>query len=192
MYRSTCCEVPSRSSLPVKDRRSSCGGFRPADQPHDSRSDPGFLFLLAYHGHDSVGDRLGYLVEEIEQVGDQPNLYWQFVINGEVSEHGIDQVTLSQGDAVSFTYAYVDDAGVEGHRSLWPSTTGSLALDCAGSLFAHRPLISPRPAAAAGRVCAPSGGAWPPTAGVGWPRWAGWAAAFAARPGRRPGGRRGA
>jgi hypothetical protein len=42
----------------------------------------------------------------IEQIGDQPGVYWEFAINGVPADHGIDQVTLNAGDLVSFDYSY--------------------------------------------------------------------------------------
>ena len=68
---------------------------------YDTGEDPGYGFSLAYYG-----SRLGYLVEEFEEIGDQTNLYWQFFVNGKPSPQGIDRVTLDPGDAVSFKYSY--------------------------------------------------------------------------------------
>jgi Domain of unknown function (DUF4430) len=71
---------------------------------YDTGQDPGYEFSLAYYGSD-----LGYMVEEFEQIGDQLNLYWQFLVNGQWSPRGIDQVSLEAGDAVLFRYSYVPD-----------------------------------------------------------------------------------
>jgi hypothetical protein len=47
------------------------------------------------------------LVEEFEEIGDQRNLYWQFLVNGQWSPRGIDRVMLEAGDAITFRYSYV-------------------------------------------------------------------------------------
>jgi hypothetical protein len=72
---------------------------------YNTKEDPGFLFSLEYYG-----TSLGYFVEEIEQIGDQPGVYWEFFVNGVPADHGIDQVTLNAGDLVSFTYTYYSPA----------------------------------------------------------------------------------
>lgn len=83
------------------------------ESAYNMREDKEFLFSLAYYGYDQNGNLLGYFVEEIEQIGDQPNVYWQFAVNGNVSDQGIDQVRLRDGDVVSFTYSYWSDSDVE-------------------------------------------------------------------------------
>lgn len=85
---------------------------------YNTREDAGFVFSLAYYGYDPQGELLGYYVEEIEQIGDQPHVYWKFAINGADCKHGIDQVTLRPGDAVSFTYAYYDDEQISSNAQL--------------------------------------------------------------------------
>ncbi len=68
---------------------------------YDTREDPTYGFSLAYYG-----SGLGYFVEEIEQIGDQPGVYWEFFVNGASSATGIDVTALNAGDAVSFEYQY--------------------------------------------------------------------------------------
>ena len=80
---------------------------------YKTKADADFLFSLAYYGVGPGGEPLGYLVEEIEQIGDQPQLYWAFRVNGTLMDCGIDQVTLNAGDVVSFTYSYCDDQQTE-------------------------------------------------------------------------------
>jgi hypothetical protein len=67
----------------------------------DSNEDPGFAFLVGYHGSNR-----GYLVHSIKWVGDQPCVYWLFEVNGAAVHSGLDRTELKSGDALSFTYAY--------------------------------------------------------------------------------------
>ena len=68
---------------------------------YNTQQDANYGFSLSYYG-----STLGYLVEEIEQIGDQPGVYWEFFLNGASSDVGIDFVVLDAGDAVSFEYQY--------------------------------------------------------------------------------------
>jgi hypothetical protein len=73
---------------------------------YDAREDKNYGFSVAYYGHSPDGALLGYLVEEIEQIGDQPGVYWEFFVNSQPSGTGIDTTVLNAGDAVSFEYQY--------------------------------------------------------------------------------------
>jgi hypothetical protein len=73
---------------------------------YNQREDPHYGFSLEYYGYDSGGHLLGYLVEEIDQIGDQPGVYWEFLVNDAPSSTGIDTTILNGGDAVSFVYQY--------------------------------------------------------------------------------------
>jgi hypothetical protein len=70
---------------------------------YNQREDPHYGFALEYYG-----TQLGYFVEEIDQIGDQPGVYWEFLVNGTPSPTGIDTTPLNFGDAVSFVYQYYD------------------------------------------------------------------------------------
>lgn len=75
---------------------------------YNTHADP-FDFSIAYYG-----TGLGYLVEEFDGIGDQPQVFWLFMVNGKVSPVGIDQTILNAGDKVSFTYSYYSNgAAVE-------------------------------------------------------------------------------
>jgi hypothetical protein len=73
---------------------------------YNAREDAHYGFSLAYYGYERSGELLGYLVEEIEQIGDQPGVYWEFFVNGASSATGLDSTILNAGDAVAFEYAY--------------------------------------------------------------------------------------
>ncbi len=75
---------------------------------YDLRQDAHYGFSVAYYGTVPVYGYLGYFVEEIEQIGDQPGVYWQFFVNGEPSQTGIDRTILNAEDALTFEYQYYD------------------------------------------------------------------------------------
>ncbi|HEX8073973.1 MAG TPA: DUF4430 domain-containing protein [Thermoleophilaceae bacterium] len=70
---------------------------------YNLRTDQNYGFSVAYYG-----ESWGYFLEEIEQIGDQPGVYWEFFVNGTSSETGIDTTILNAGDAVAFEYQYYD------------------------------------------------------------------------------------
>jgi Domain of unknown function (DUF4430) len=65
----------------------------------------GFGYTLSYYG-----SQHGYLVVAINGTFDtfpapgSPSFYWEFLINGERAEVGIDRATLEPGDNVGFGY----------------------------------------------------------------------------------------
>jgi Domain of unknown function (DUF4430) len=67
----------------------------------DSGQSPNFSFLIGYYNA-----TLGYLLFEVNQVGDQPCVYWDVQINGQPPQSGLDKDQLNSGDAVTFTYGW--------------------------------------------------------------------------------------
>jgi hypothetical protein len=62
---------------------------------------PSFSFMIGYFGKD-----LGYLLYDINQIGDQPCVFWRVAINGERPKSGLDKDPLNAGDAVTMTYSW--------------------------------------------------------------------------------------
>lgn len=62
-----------------------------------------FTYAIQYYGNN-----LGYLVVMVNETYDSyissaaPFFYWQFLVNGAPASSGIDGITLSAGDAISF------------------------------------------------------------------------------------------
>jgi Domain of unknown function (DUF4430) len=67
----------------------------------DSGDAPGFTFVISYYGED-----LGYLLYQVNSVGDQPCVYWAVAINGQPPHIGLDKQQLNAGDAVTLTFAW--------------------------------------------------------------------------------------
>jgi hypothetical protein len=69
----------------------------------------GFTYALQYYG-----EALGYLVVMINETYDsfisssEPFFYWEFLLNGKASDKGIDNVLVSPGDHVTFTFQRYD------------------------------------------------------------------------------------
>ena len=61
----------------------------------------GFSFRVSYYGPE-----LGYLLHELNDVGDQPRIYWLVAVNGQTQHTGMDKVRLNGGDTVTFTLSY--------------------------------------------------------------------------------------
>ncbi len=64
---------------------------------------PGIQFALQYYG-----PSLGYAVIMIDGVFDTSEKYWFLYINGKLSNKGIDQTILNDGDVVGFIYENYD------------------------------------------------------------------------------------
>lgn len=68
-----------------------------------------FTYALQYYGAP-----LGYLVSMVNETYDtfesasDPFFYWQFSVNGNPSETGIDNTTLAANDVISFSYELYD------------------------------------------------------------------------------------
>lgn len=67
----------------------------------DSGQASGFSFEISYFGTD-----LGYLLFEVNHIGDQPCVYWAVTINGQPPHIGLDKQQLNAGDAVALTFAW--------------------------------------------------------------------------------------
>jgi hypothetical protein len=73
-----------------------------------ARGESNFSFLVSYYGPE-----LGYLLHELNDVGDQPRVYWLVAVNGETQHTGLDKVDLNDGDAVTVTFSYWAGADAE-------------------------------------------------------------------------------
>ena len=69
-------------------------------------SNPGdFTFSLQYYG-----TNLGYLVDMMNETYDtfiskyEPFFFWQFLVNGVVSNTGIDSTPINDGDTITFSF----------------------------------------------------------------------------------------
>ena len=68
-------------------------------------------FLLQYYG-----SQLGYLVDMINGTYDSfistytPYFFWEFIVNGEPQNKGIDNTPINDGDVITFTYTTYDAA----------------------------------------------------------------------------------
>jgi hypothetical protein len=62
---------------------------------------PSFSFMIGYFGKD-----LGYLLFDVNQIGDQPCVYWCVRINGQPPKSGLDKDQLNAGDAVTMKYTW--------------------------------------------------------------------------------------
>ena len=68
-----------------------------------------FTYMLQYYG---AG--LGYLVEMINGTFDTalsneaPYFFWDFIVDGQPSNTGIDQTHINDGQTITFTYAVYD------------------------------------------------------------------------------------
>lgn len=71
------------------------------ESARDSGKAPGFSFLVGYYNKN-----LGYLLFEVNQVGDQPCVYWDVQINGQPPQTGLDKQRLNAGDDVTLTFAW--------------------------------------------------------------------------------------
>jgi len=72
---------------------------------------PAFNFALQYYGQS-----LGYLVLMINETYDSfmssaaPFFYWEFLVNGQVSQTGIDSTKLNDGDVLTFRFSVYNAA----------------------------------------------------------------------------------
>jgi hypothetical protein len=80
---------------------------------YNLRTDKNYGFSVAYYG-----EPFGYFLEEIERIGDQPGVYWEFFVNGTWSSTGIDTTILNAGDAIAFEYQYYDPNQPESNPQL--------------------------------------------------------------------------
>jgi len=77
---------------------------------YDQHTYPGsttpFHFGLAFYGTPPSG--FGYLVSTINGTSETDSAsgeYWQFLLNGQSSQYGIDETMLNDGDTVEFEYS---------------------------------------------------------------------------------------
>lgn len=72
---------------------------------------PAFTFALQFYGQS-----LGYLVLMINETYDSfmssaaPFFYWEFLVNGQVSQTGIDSTKLNDGDVLTFRFSVYNAA----------------------------------------------------------------------------------
>jgi len=65
----------------------------------------GFSFEIGY-----FDANLGYLLFKVNQIGDQPCVYWDVNINGKPPQTGLDKQKLNAGDVVTMTFAWCGPA----------------------------------------------------------------------------------
>jgi len=70
-------------------------------------SGAGYSFLLQY-----FGPQLGYEVVSIDNIASQAGtdafLFWEFSVNGNVANQGIDETTLNDGDQIGWNFRKYD------------------------------------------------------------------------------------
>jgi len=75
------------------------------ESAYDLHRDPAFNFSLRY-----FGSQLGYEITELDglsqQAGSDANtyLFWELLINGAFSQHGLDSTFPADGDQIEWNY----------------------------------------------------------------------------------------